>query len=52
MPPTRSASRKASARRPRGTGSLLVRRDQAGREIWYGKWRSGDEQVKRRIGPK
>jgi len=52
MPPARSASRKSSARRPRGTGSLLVRRDQAGSEIWYGKWRSGDEQVKRRIGPK
>jgi hypothetical protein len=52
MPRARSASTTASARRPRGTGSLLVRRDQAGGEIWYGKWRSGDEQVKRRIGPK
>lgn len=52
MPPARSASRKGSARRPRGTGSLLVRKDRSGSEIWYGKWRAGDEQVKRRIGPK
>lgn len=52
MPRARSASTKASARRPRGTGSLLIRRDQAGGELWYGKWRSGDEQLKRRIGPK
>lgn len=42
----------SSARRPRGTGSLLIQRDAAGREVWYGKWRIGSEQVKRRIGPK
>ena len=52
MPPARSPSRKESSRRPRGTGSLLVRRDLSGREIWYGKWRAGDDQIKRRIGPK
>jgi integrase len=39
-------------RRPRGTGTLLVRKDSAGRETWYGKWRIGPSQVKRRIGPK
>jgi integrase len=51
-PPTRSASGKATARRPRGTGGLFVKRDSAGHETWYGKWRVGDIQVKRRIGPK
>jgi integrase len=39
-------------RRPRGTGALFVKRDAAGRETWYGKWRVGTSQVKRRIGPK
>jgi integrase len=39
-------------RRPRGTGTLMVRKDSAGRETWYGKWRVGTAQVKRRIGPK
>ena len=39
-------------KRPRGTGSLFVRRDSAGRETWYGKWWIGPSQVKRRIGPK
>jgi integrase len=42
----------SSARRPRGTGALFVKRDSAGRETWYGKWRVGTSQVKRRIGPK
>src|ERR1700683_4691859 len=41
-----------SPRRPRGTGTLMVRKDSAGRETWYGKWRVGTAQVKRRIGPK
>ena len=27
-------------------------RDRGGRETWYGKWRVGSTQVKRRIGPK
>jgi integrase len=39
-------------RRPRGTGALIVRRDAADRETWYGKWRVDGQQVKRRIGPK
>jgi integrase len=38
-------------RRSYGTGSLYVRRDARGRESWYAKWRVGDQQVKRRIGP-
>jgi hypothetical protein len=29
-----------------------VARDGDGRETWYGKWRVGSTQVKRRIGPK
>lgn len=40
------------ARRPHGTGSLYVRVDAAGRETWYGHWRSNGRQVKRKIGPK
>jgi integrase len=43
---------KTASRRPRGTGALFVKRDSAGRETWYGKWRVGTAQVKRRIGPK
>jgi integrase len=39
-------------RRPRGTGGLFIKRDSAGRETWYGKWRVGTAQVKRRVGPK
>jgi len=38
-------------RRPAGTGSLLVRSDRAGRRSWYAKFRIGDRQVKRRLGP-
>jgi len=34
------------------TGGLFVKRDAAGRERWYGKWRVGPAQVKRRIGLK
>jgi hypothetical protein len=30
----------------------IVRRDAAGRETWYGKWRVDGQQVKRRVGPK
>jgi hypothetical protein len=51
MPRARSGSTKKPSRRPKGTGSLLIRRDVYGRDIWYAKWRVGDEQVKRRIGP-
>jgi integrase len=41
-----------AARRSYGTGSLYVRRDSAGRESWYGKWRQEGRQVKRALGPK
>lgn len=40
------------ARRSHGTGSLYVQADSAGREAWYGKWRTNGTQVKRRIGDK
>jgi integrase len=39
-----------AGRRSYGTGSLFVRRDARGRQSWYGKWRVGATQVKRRIG--
>lgn len=38
------------AKRSYGTGALYVRRDARSRETWYGKWRVGGRQVKRRIG--
>ncbi len=41
-----------NARRPRGTGSLFIRTDRAGRRTWYGKVRVGERQVKRRLGPR
>ncbi len=40
-----------AARRSYGTGSLYVLKDKAGRGTWYGHWRDGSRQVKRRIGP-
>jgi hypothetical protein len=30
--------------------ALFVRTDAAGRESWYGQWRSGDVLVKRKLG--
>jgi integrase len=51
-PPPKSTSGKSVSRRPRGTGALFIKRDSAGRETWYGKWRVGSVQVKRRVGPK
>ena len=39
----------SAVRRPPGSGSLLLRRDKAGRETWYGKWRVGERQVMRTI---
>jgi len=42
----------ANARRSYGSGSLFEKADSAGRVSWYGKWRNGGTQVKRRIGPK
>ncbi len=41
---------KRNPRRPAGTGSLTERSDRAGRRTWYAKFRSGDRQVKRRLG--
>jgi integrase len=41
-----------ASRRSYGTGSLIVRTDRAGRETWYGKWRSHGRQVMRRVGLK
>jgi integrase len=38
--------------RPYGSGSLIIRTDKQGREVWYGKWRSDGRQVMRKIGPK
>lgn len=46
------AEGRATRRRPSGTGALLVRVDSTGRETWYGKWRVGGSQVKRRLGIK
>ncbi len=40
------------ARRSYGTGHLFVKRDNAGREVWYGQWRAGAAKVKRKIGVK
>jgi hypothetical protein len=42
--------RSGGVRRPAGTGSLFIRADKAGRESWYGKFRIGDRQVKRKLG--
>ena len=39
-------------RRSYGTGYLFVKRDRNGREIWYGQWRAGATNVKRKIGAK
>src|SRR4051812_48769150 len=41
----------SKTRRPAGTGSLFTRADRAGRKVWDGKWREGQRQVKRKIGP-
>ena len=39
-----------SARRAYGSGSLTIRREATGREMWIGQWRVGDRRVKRRLG--
>jgi integrase len=39
-------------RRPHGSGSLTTRKDQAGRETWYGSFYVAGRRVKRKIGPK
>jgi integrase len=41
-----------AAPRARGTGSLLVRRDKAGRDVYYGKWWAHGRQVMRKLGQK
>ena len=41
-----------AAKRPYGSGCLFVSRGAGGTETWFGKWRVGGRQVKRRIGPK
>src|SRR5438105_2665586 len=44
---------KRNPRRAPGTGSLIVRKDLAGRETFYGKWTTDNgRQVKRRLGRK
>lgn len=40
------------ARRGRGQGALIVKVDRRGRATYYGKWRVGQRQVMRRIGPR
>src|SRR2546421_5567362 len=51
-PKTTGGRRAASAaRRPLGTGSLLVRTDSRGCKTWYGKWRAGERQRMRKLGP-
>lgn len=40
------------ARRAPGQGSIWVRTDKAGKQTWYGKWGSGDGQIKRKLGLK
>jgi integrase len=44
--------RKEASRRAPGMGSLLSRRDGAGRETWCGKWSVDGVQIKRSVGPK
>jgi integrase len=44
------AAKSENGRRSYGTGSLFVKTDSAGRESWYGKWRSNGRQIKRRLG--
>lgn len=38
-------------RRPAGTGSLLIRSDRGGNRTYYAKIRSGERQIKRKLGP-
>jgi hypothetical protein len=50
---TRTPMRRAAGeiRRPQGAGSLLVRRDRAGKGTWYGKWWSAAGRRCARSGP-
>jgi integrase len=47
-----TGARSQKPKRSAGTGGLTVRVDAAGVETWYGKWRVGATQVKRRLGAK
>lgn len=38
-------------RRPRGTGSLFIPTPRSGQRQWYAKWRQGQRQIKRALGP-
>jgi integrase len=42
----------AENKRPYGSGSLFVVEHASGQQMWFGKWRAGGRQVKRRIGVK
>jgi integrase len=42
----------AAAKRSYGSGSLYVHTDAAGRELYYGRWRSGSKHLNRCLGPK
>jgi hypothetical protein len=42
----------ATNRRSFGTGSLELRPDKYGREVYYARFYSGGRQLKRRLGPK
>jgi integrase len=52
QPSGTTVATKVETRRSYGTGSLIVRRDRAGCDTWYGKWRANGRQVMRRIGRK
>jgi opacity protein-like surface antigen len=46
------AATKPGKKRSYGTGSRFEEEDSAGRVSYYGQRRSGDVQIKRKIGPK
>jgi integrase len=48
---TREAKGPTVRKRSYGTGSLYVRADANGREVYYGRWRVGARKFNRRIGP-
>ena len=39
-------------KRSYGTGQLYVVKGARGRETWYGRWRTGERKINRRIGGK
>lgn len=46
------SAKNGSVRRSYGTGTLEVRQDSRGREMYYGRFYAGGRQMKRRLGPK